>query len=366
MQLSPSAKAIPGRPEKIPNMCQLAAYTGRRPVAPLLLDALEYQEPLYGGHATGIAAINGGKLTVVKGAGPVAHVMKTKPNITKVKGTCAIAHSRYSDNARDNPDYNLDENAHPFTSDDGKLALMHNGNITNYRDLWKELEKTHKFKSYSQKVDDITDSEVAVHMLGDALATGKNMVQAFQAIAPKLEGFFLLAAIHTDEPETITICNWHQPCYLALGENEAMFTSSRRGLRDMATYMDRVYQPPKNSVIRLTRTTLETHTMDPDRNVPQLHMNPFQARRMILETLREEGRKDIRQLYYELHPEGWASVHGVLSNEWMTWRKTGVYTMNPYFELLEHMTEDEDIDETTDPRTEGGIENVPRFSYVLE
>jgi glucosamine 6-phosphate synthetase-like amidotransferase/phosphosugar isomerase protein len=346
-------------------MCQLAAYTGRRPVAPLLLDALEYQEPLYGGHATGFAAINGGKITVVKGAGPVAHVMKTKPSITKVKGTCAIAHSRYSDNARDNPDYNLDENAHPFTSDDGKLALMHNGNITNYRDLWKELEKIHKFKSYSQKVDDITDSEVAVHMLSDALATGKNMVQAFQAIAPKLEGFFLLAAIHTDEPETITICNWHQPCYLALGENEAMFVSSRRGLRDMATYMDRIYQPPKNSVIRLTRTTLETHTMDPDRNVPQLHMNPFQARRMILETLREEGRKDIRQLYYELHPEGWASVHGVLSNEWMTWRKTGVYTMNPYFELLEHMTEDEDIDETTDLRTEGGIDDVPRFSYVL-
>ncbi|MFH2111543.1 MAG: hypothetical protein ABIJ47_09835 [Candidatus Bathyarchaeota archaeon] len=346
-------------------MCQLAAYTGRRPVAPLLLDALEYQEALYGGHATGIAAVNGGKITVVKGAGPVAHVMKAKPNITKVKGTCAIAHSRYSDNARDNPDYNLDENAHPFTSDDGKLALMHNGTITNYRDLWKELEKTHKFKSHSGKVDDITDSEVAVHMLGDALATGKNMVQAFQAIAPKLEGFFLLAAIHTDEPETITICNWHQPCYLALGENEAMFVSSRRGLRDMAVYMDRVYQPPKNSVIRLTRTAVETHPMDQDRNVPQLHINVFQARRMIMETLREEGRKDIRQLYYELHPEGWASVHGVLSNEWMTWRKTGVYTMNPYFELLEAMTEDEDIDETTDLRTEGGIENVPRFSYVL-
>jgi glucosamine 6-phosphate synthetase-like amidotransferase/phosphosugar isomerase protein len=346
-------------------MCQLAAYIGRRPVAPLLLDALEYQEPLYGGHATGIAAVNGGKLNVVKGAGPVAHVMRTKQGIAKVKGTCAIAHSRYSDNARDNPDYNTDEMAHPFTSEDGKLALMHNGGISNYRELWKELEKTHKFKSHSEKVDDITDSEVAVHMLGDALAAGKSMVQAFQGIAPRLEGTFLLAAIHADDPDTVTICNWHQPCYLALGENEAMFVSSRRGLRDMAAYMDRIYQPPKNSVIRLTRTTVETHTMDPDRSVPQLHMNPFQARRMILETLREEGRKDIRELYYELHPEGWASVHGILSNEWTAYRKDGVYVMNPYFELLEAMTDDEDIDESIDPRAEGGVENVPRFSYVL-
>jgi len=346
-------------------MCQLAAYIGKRPVAPLLLDALEYQEALYGGHATGIAAVNGGKLNVVKGAGPVAHVKGTHPCISKVKGTCAIAHSRYSDTARDNPDYNTDEMAHPFTSDDGKLALMHNGVITNYRDLWKELEKTHKFKSHSEKVDDITDSEVAVHMLSDALAQTRDMVQAFQTIAPRLEGFFLLAAIHADEPHTLYICNWHQPCYLALGEDEAMFVSSRRGLRDMATYMDRIYQPPKNSIIKITPTTIQTHPMDPNRNVPNLHMNPFQARRMILETLREEGRKDIRQLYTELNPEGWATVHNILSNEWTTYHKNGIYTMNPYFELLEAMTEDEDIDETTDHRTEAGIKNVPRYSYVL-
>jgi hypothetical protein len=105
--------------------------------------------------------------------------------------------------------------------------------------------------------------------------------------------------------------------------------------------------------------------MDPERTVPNLHMNPFQARRMILETLREEGRKDVRELYYELHPEGWASVHNVLSNEWVAHRKSGVYVMNPYFELLEAMVEDEDIDESVDLRMEGGIADVPRFSYVL-
>lgn len=143
--------------------CQLAAYIGDRPIAELLLNALEYQQALYGGHATGMGVLNGDRIDIVKAAGPVSHVKETHPEITGLKGTCAIAHSRYSDNARVNPDYNLDEMAHPYISDDGRLALMHNGGIANYKELWSELEKEHTFRSYGEVVDDITDSEVAVH-----------------------------------------------------------------------------------------------------------------------------------------------------------------------------------------------------------
>ncbi len=210
--------------------CQLAAYIGDRPIAELLLNALTYQEALYGGHATGMGVLNGDQIDIVKAAGPVSHVKKTKPEIMGLKGTCALAHSRYSDLARVNPDYNLDEMAHPYISDDGKIALMHNGGIANYKELWAELEKEHTFRSYGEVVDDITDSEVAVHMLSDAVENGMNMVEAFQHMAPQLTGTFLLAAINTDEPDTVYICNWYQPCYVALGKDEAMFVSSRRGL----------------------------------------------------------------------------------------------------------------------------------------
>ena len=343
--------------------CQLAAYIGDRPITNLLLNALEYQEPLYGGHATGMGVLNGDQIDVVKGAGPVHHVKKTHPEILNLKGTCAIAHSRYSDNARENPDYNLDEMAHPYVSDDGRLALMHNGTITNYKRFWKELEKEHTFRSYGEKVDDITDSEVAVHMLSDALEMGLNVIEAFQNIAPKLTGTFLLSAIYTEEPDTVYICNWYQPCYVAIGKNEVMFVSSRRGLRDAAKYLDRVFQPPKNSILKLRREKVEIYEMDSNREIPHLVMNIPKAISLIKSKIKEEKSIDIRKLFYALNPDGWAEIFNLSSDKWKAYRKAGIYVRNPYFELLENLANNGEIIESIDLRTEGGINNVPRFSY---
>ena len=345
--------------------CQLAAYIGDRPIIEILLNSLESQEALYGGHATGVGVLNGDQIDIVKAAGPVKHVKNSNPEIMKLRGTCAIAHSRYSDNARVNPDYNLDEMAHPFISDDGKIALMHNGGIGNYKDLWKELEQDHTFRSYGERVDDITDSEVAVHMLSDALEQGMNMVEAFQHITPKLTGTFLLAAIHTDEPDTIYVCNWYQPCYVAVGKDEIMFVSSRRGLKGKTSFMDRVFQPPKNSILRLTRGNIEIFTMDQNRETPFLIMNKPKALELLKKKLREEGGMDIRNLFYTLHPQGWAEVFNITVDDWKKYRKLGIYVMNPYFELLEEMAINGDIIESIDIRGEGGINTVPRYSYTL-
>jgi asparagine synthetase B (glutamine-hydrolysing) len=241
---------------------------------------------------------------------------------------------------------------------------MHNGGIANYKEHWKELEKEHTFRSYGEAVDDITDSEVAVHMISDALEEGMNMVEAFQHVAPKLTGMFLLAAIHTDEPDTVYICNWYQPCYIAIGHDEIMFVSSRRGLQDMSKYMDRVFQPPKNSVMKLTRGNIEIHVMDPDREIPQLVMNAPKAIKLIKEKLAEENQLDVRQLFYGLNPEGWAEVCGVTPERWTAYRDAGIYVMKPYFELLEALVEAGELVESIDPRSEGG-NIVPRYSYRL-
>ncbi|MHA2068410.1 MAG: hypothetical protein ACXABY_28945 [Candidatus Thorarchaeota archaeon] len=342
--------------------CQLAAYIGDKHITSLLLNSLKIQEPLYGGHATGMGVLNGEKIDIIKAAGHVAHVKKTT-KISNLKGTCSIAHSRYSSLAKDVDGYNLDEMAHPYISDDGKIALMHNGIITNYKDHWKSLEKSHTFRSYGEKVKDITDSEVAVHMLSDAYNGGLSMVESFQHIAPKLTGMFLLAAINIDNPDTVYICNWYQPCYLSLGNNEAMFSSSRRGLRDVD--MGRIFQPPKNSVIKLSRSGVEIYVMDPSREIPRVTMNEFKAKRMIRNTLKEKGRMDIRKLFHVHNPEGWADVYSVTVNEWNAHRAAGVYVMTPYFELLESMVADGIIEESIDPRPEGGFDDVPRYSYVL-
>jgi asparagine synthetase B (glutamine-hydrolysing) len=254
--------------------------------------------------------------------------------------------------------------AHPYISDDGKIALMHNGVIMNHKELWKKLEEDHTFRSYGEKVDDITDSEVAVHMLSDAYNDGMTMIEAFQHIAPKLKGTFLLAAINTDDPDAMYIANWYQPCYVALGKDEAMFVSSRIGLKGLSEHLDRVFQPPKNSVTKLSRNSVEINILDDGRKVPRLRMNQFKARRKVKDSLKESP-KDVRDLFYSLHPEGWAEVYGLSTEDWKEQWKSGVYIMNPYFELLEDMVRDGQISRRVDLRMEGGIEDVPRFSYSL-
>jgi hypothetical protein len=116
--------------------------------------------------------------------------------------------------------------------------------------------------------------------------------------------------------------------------------------------------------MKLTRGNIEIHVMDPKREIPQLVMNTPKATKLIKEKLKEHKRLDVRQLFYALHPEGWAEVFDVTADEWMTYRKAGIYVMNPYFELLEALVEAGELVESIDPRPEGG-NTVPRFSYVL-
>jgi hypothetical protein len=188
-------------------------------------------------------------------------------------------------------------------------------------------------------------------------------VEAFQHIAPKLTGTFLLCAINVEEPDTVYICNWYQPCYIALGKNEIMWSSSRRGLKFSG--MDRIFAPPKNSVIKMTRQGVEIQVMDPSREIPVMTINEFKAKRMIVDHLKEHGETDVRVLWYKFHPEGWADVFDVSAEDWLAHRKAGIYVMNPYFELLESMVNDGILVESIDTRLEGGIKGVPRYSYRL-
>jgi glucosamine 6-phosphate synthetase-like amidotransferase/phosphosugar isomerase protein len=341
-------------------MCQLAAYIGDRPIAPLLLGALEHQEPYLGASATGMAALEEDGIALVKSPGHVACVKETT-RIQEIEGTCAIAHSRLAFA----PEYNTEEKAHPFLSEDGRFALMHNGVIKNHREHWKRLRQTHAFRSYSPDVDAITDSEVAIHMLSDAAASGKSVPEALMWMAMRLIGSFLLGVVVVEEPDTVYIANWHQPCYLALGDDEAMFVSSRVGLRDVENEMTNIFQPPKNSLMKLTRGRVEITKLDPARKVPDLRLDlKFMGDRFV-EVLKEKGPKTFLQMWYELHPDGWAAGYGITTREWEALRDSGVHMVNPFIDVVEALKREDRIVEYVDRRVELGIEGTPRFMYAL-
>jgi glucosamine 6-phosphate synthetase-like amidotransferase/phosphosugar isomerase protein len=99
-------------------MCQLAAYVGSRPIAPLLLESLKLQQAYIGAHATGLAVVNEGVIEMVKGVGHVDHVRKTT-SIDNLSGTTGIAHSRHSMNIVRDPKYNVQGGVHPWLVNDG-------------------------------------------------------------------------------------------------------------------------------------------------------------------------------------------------------------------------------------------------------
>jgi hypothetical protein len=345
-------------------MCQLAAYLGDRPIAPLLLRAIEHQEPYYGGHASGLGVISSGVLKVEKDFGHVARVRSTTA-IESLEGTVGIAHSRYNSTARDDPRYNTRGMAHPFPNEEGTIALMHNGGIGNYKEHWGRLKANHAFSSYSAEVDAITDSEVAVHMLSDALDGGMGVEEGLRSLARRFTGSFLLGVITVDKPETVWIANWHQPCVVAVGDDEAMFCSSHIGFHEVRGELNRIFEPPKNSILRLTRGRVDITPLDPDRRVPDLRLNGNELAGQILEILKRTKELDFRMIASALGNEGWAKAYGVSVDQMKGYREAGVSIVNPYIEVVDMLLADGLIKERIDLRSEGGVPDTPRFSYSL-
>ena len=345
-------------------MCQLAAYVGDRPIAPLLLRAVEHQEAYIGGYATGLGVIDDGTLKVEKGVGHVRRVVSST-NIAELKGTTGICHSRHTSKAKDRPDLNTRAMAHPFLDETGTLALMHNGSIHGYRELWEGLKERHEFSSYSEEADDLTDSEVAVHMLRDYIDEGSSMEEGLRSLAQNIRGEFLFGIISSEHPETIWIANWHNPCVVALGDDEAMFCSSPIGFHDVRDELDRVFEPPKNSLLKLTPGKVEVTPLDPDRRVPNLNLDRNELARHVLELLQRGGELDFKVLERSLNRKGFAEALGLPQERWQEHRKAGVTIVNPYIATLDMLIADGLILERVDLRPEGGVPDTPRFSYSL-
>ena len=345
-------------------MCQLAAYIGDRPLVNTLLRAIENQEPYFGAHASGLAVIDENKIVLEKDFGHV-QLVKSKTRINALKGSLGIAHSRYSSKGRDNPYMNTKEMAHPFTDEKENFALMHMGYISNYRALWDELKDKHTFVTYSEMMKDITDSEVAVHLLSDALEEGMTIEEGLKHLAKRCEGSFLFCVIHKDHPDTIWIANWHEPCIVAVGNNETMFVTSKLGLYDVREDFDRTFSPPKNSIIELRKGTVKISTLDEDRKIPPFKLDPMMLAHEIMKLIQKRGTMNVRQIYNSLRKEGLLCALNITKEELDDFTKQGITIVNPYFDVLDMMLKQGVIFESVKMKFEGGVEDTPRFHYSL-
>ena len=107
-------------------MCGIVGYIGKQDAYPILIKGLHRLE--YRGYdSAGVALISAdGKLNVYKTKGKVAELERFAAD-KDTSGTIGIAHTRWATHGEPN-----DVNAHPHYSQNGRIALIHNGIIENY------------------------------------------------------------------------------------------------------------------------------------------------------------------------------------------------------------------------------------------
>ena len=190
-------------------MCGICGYVGlKHPAAPILREMLVTMEKYRLGYeSAGIATLHKGKISCVKDVGSVEKVFLEGGTWSEsLLGSIGIGHVRYPSPKAPTGKKMF---AHPFQSCDGKIALVHNGTIYNYKEIMPEL-RGHTFSSLDKKSNSLNDSEIIVHLLEEEIKkTEGNLTEAVKRTCQRLstnsKNQFLFAFIHTSEPARIHV-----------------------------------------------------------------------------------------------------------------------------------------------------------------
>lgn len=195
-------------------MCGIVGYVGSKDAYPILIKGLHRLE--YRGYdSAGIALINpAGKLNVYKSKGKVAeleHFVEDKDT----SGTIGIAHTRWATHGEPN-----DVNAHPHYSENGSIALIHNGIIENYGVLKAMLaEKGYTFRSE-------TDTEVLVQFIEYLHTENRGtLFEAVQAALNQVIGAYAIAVLDRTNNDEIIAARKSSPLVVGIGEGEYFLAS---------------------------------------------------------------------------------------------------------------------------------------------
>jgi glutamine---fructose-6-phosphate transaminase (isomerizing) len=193
-------------------VCGIIGYVGNRPAKELLLHGLERLE--YRGYdSAGIALRENGSLEYVRAVGNL-QFLKDAAGPNGSKSNHGLGHTRWATHGAVN-----EQNAHPLTGcEDGRIAIVLNGIIENYRELKETLlAEGHKFSSE-------TDAEVVVHLIEHNY--NGDLLEAVRAVYGRLEGHFAFVVIHHDQPDLLIGARRQCPLVVGVGDGEMFLASS--------------------------------------------------------------------------------------------------------------------------------------------
>ena len=202
-------------------MCGIVGYVGKKQALEVVVAGLRRME--YRGYdSAGIAVISGGRLEIRKKAGKLVNLETLLGSDPLPDSTTGIGHTRWATHGGP-----TDSNAHPHVSEDGTVAVIHNGIIENFAELRSELV------AGGVTLASETDTEVVAHLIAKTLPdSGDDLVEAMRRVCGRLEGAFTLVAIDPRKPGLVVGARRNSPLVVGVGVGENFLAS------DVSAFVD--------------------------------------------------------------------------------------------------------------------------------
>ena len=196
-------------------MCGIVGYTGFQDAYDIVINGLRRLE--YRGYdSAGIVLdSDNADFQVAKTKGKVDDLLKVSKDL-KGKAHVGMGHTRWATHGAPS-----DINSHPHLSNNGKIAVVHNGIIENYDAIKTMLiEKGFTFKSE-------TDTEVFVNLVQYFmdLDSGLSFPEAVRSALNEVYGAYAITVMHDDFPGLLVVARLGSPLAIGLGDNEYFIAS---------------------------------------------------------------------------------------------------------------------------------------------
>lgn len=227
-------------------MCGIIGYTGKKEASDILIDALELLE--YRGYDSAGIALSGeagSEPKLIKRAGRVKDLRALCAE-SDVSGKCGIGHTRWATHGGV-----CDENAHPHRF--GRVTIIHNGIIENYRELIEKYGLEHRLCSQ-------TDSEVVAAVLNRFYEA--DPYAAIRKTVLKLKGTFALAILFDDIPGKIFAVRNVSPIVAASTEDGAILSSD---VAAIVPFTSQYFVVPEFHVVCLSEDGIEMFDLSGDK-----------------------------------------------------------------------------------------------------
>lgn len=220
-------------------MCGIVGYIGKGNVYNILINGLKRLE--YRGYdSAGMALVApDGRLNVYKAKGKVSN-LEAFCSGKDINAHSGIAHTRWATHGEPS-----DSNAHPHYSEDGRLALVHNGTIENYELLRNALQQ------HGCKFQTETDTEVLVQLIEYIRNTNNcTLIDAVREALNQVIGAYAIAIVEKDNPDTIIAARKSSPLVVGIGDGEMFLGSDGT---PFVEYTDKVVYVNDNEIAVIRR-----------------------------------------------------------------------------------------------------------------